>query len=166
MKGISPEADSFRFHSPSERLGEGWAVQYHAGVDYRFLCLKNLHSLIFSGIYFDHSRSAQNSRVHLTWGLEFNPWFVRLNAGIDMAPGYRNVAFGVGVDIADILRMLKVFPPEVQAPAGGAFPSPLEISDDWLPTQLQDNPDDAFQTIGPGLEDIPKTLEKIPEALK
>ena len=160
LRWIGAESNVFRFHTPDEAVGTSPATQIHMGAAYEFMSFKNIYANLFCGSYLETTRSTVGSRLHSTAGLEIQPWFINLSAGIDTSTGYRNYQYAVGVDVGEVLRKFHLYPNEVPAPPAGMFARPFEVSDDWLPTQIQDHPEEAFQTINAELEDFTRIGKK------
>ena len=159
---VAAESDVFSFHSPQQAVGLASASQLHLGLVYQFLEFKHFYTNLFAGSYLENSRSSDASRFHYTGGIEFQPWFLNLSLGADSAPGYRNFIFAVGADVGEILHIFNLYPKDVPPPSAGIFPRPFEVTDDWLPTQLQDHPEESFQRIDPELDDFRRVIAPKP----
>jgi len=166
IRWIEAEQDLYLFHIPTQPMGTAGAYQAHLGFAYRFLSLKGVAARLFAGAYVENKRMTDPYRVHSTSGIEVLPWFLNIAAGLDIAQDYKNVMFSFGVDVGDLLRRFKILPRNVQAPPAGVFPNPIEINDDWLPTKIQDHPENAFQTIGPELQDFKNSINNLPENIQ
>ena len=92
--------------------------------------------------------------MHLTTGIEAIISLVKLSGGWDLAAGYAQKSFSIQIDFELLAKKLGFLPSGVPAPAGGILPNALEWSDDWMPTELQEDPDNAFQSIGPSFDEI------------
>ncbi len=159
---LAAEQDTVRFHDPSEIVGATPAMQVHAGFSYELLSFRKTEALVYSGTYLESTRSVEGSRLHYTAGFELTPWLLDASVGLDVASGYRNIMGSIGLNVAAILRGVHVMPASVPPPPAGALPRPFEVSDDWLPEQLMDSPDDAFKAIGPELDDYRRSIKNLP----
>ncbi|MGK5082044.1 hypothetical protein WDW37_01970 [Bdellovibrionota bacterium FG-1] len=135
-------------------------AQPHLGFEYEFINLRQIQIRLYSGSYLE------NSRLHGTFGFGLDPWLFSVGASVDVASGYRNYLFAVGLDVGRTLKRLRVAPSTVSAPPGGVFPSPLEVNEDWLPPRLQDDPENSFQDIGPSPDRIKKRIENMDQIIK
>ncbi len=136
------------------------SFQPHAGIEYEFFSFRQLQLRLYSGSY------VENSRIHATFGLGTDPWIFALGASIDVASGYRNTLFALGIDVGRTLKKFKVAPSTLPAPPGGLGPNPFEPSDDWFPPRLQDDPENSFQEIGPSPERIIKRIGNFDQIIK
>lgn len=166
LRAVAPESNVYSFHWPDLEVGKDWVYQPHFGADYHFLHLKKIKGRVFAGAYIESRRGVGESRFHYTTGTELQLWFLKVGIALDKGVGYQNVSLGFGLDVGEVLRKLQMLPPEAPILTGGLFPSPFEISDDWLPTQLQDNPEDAFQSIGTDVDDVKRGIENFPKNIK
>ena len=135
-------------------------VQPHAGAEYEFINLRQVKVRMYGGSYLE------NSRLHGTVGAGVDAWIFSVGSSVDLARDYRNYLFSVGIDLGRTLKKLRVLPSTVPAPAGGLFPNPLEVSDDWLARRIQDDPENAFQEIGSSLERLDHRIKNADQILK
>lgn len=144
-----------RTQGPSSPNSSSWSLQPHLGVEYQVVNLRQIQIRLYSGSYLE------GSRLHGTGGGGVNFWIFSLSAGADLGPSYQNILFALGVDLGKTAKKLKILPSSVQAPIQGPFPDPLEVSDDWLPRRLQDDPENSFQEIGPSAERLKNRIIQI-----
>ena len=116
------------------------------------------------GPYAEVSRIQNNSnRLHGTFGLDINPYFVNTGVGTDYASGYRNWVATIGVDLVRTARTFGIIPPDPVPAYDRFFPPPFVESADGLP--------DGF-TIGqkkstapPNADDVKNIVTDIPKKL-
>lgn len=145
----------------ASRLGDA-AVNYqpHIGFEYEFVNLRQLRVRSFVGSYLE------SERLHGTLGIGMDPWIFFVGLAVDAAQGYRNYLFAFGIDVGRIMKKLRIMPSSITAPPNGLFPDPLQISDDWFPPQLQDDPANAFQEVGPSIGRIQSQFGKLDQVVK
>lgn len=145
-------------------FGEDFTLQPRIGASYILFEYTWIKGELAAGSYYETSRvEGTSNRLHGTFGLEVNPWFVNTGIGGDFATHYKNLAFNVGVDIVRTLRHFKVIPLDTVPFYEGKFP-PINVSADGLP--------DGF-TVGeektispPSASDIKEIVEDIPERVE
>ena len=158
---ITAQDNTYSFHIPSLVIGTYPIYQFHLGFAYEVLSFRALRSEIYMGTYSQDMGFYNSTRLHFTAGIELRSWIFRLATGIDTANGYQNWALSAGLSVGLLLQKIHLLPPKSQAPPTGVLPMPLEVSDDWLPTQLQDTPEDAFQVITPEFSDIKNSIKHL-----
>jgi hypothetical protein len=114
------------------------------------------------GGYYEMSRlSDRDGRVHVTGGLEVNPYFVNLGAGFDVSAEYKNFIVSVGVDIVRTARSFDVIPPDPVPFYNGTWPNIKRISADGLPDGLIG--DEPRTSEPPSVRDVGRIVEDVPE---
>ena len=82
----------------------------------------NLKVEAATGSYFEVSRFAdQSNRLHMTAGIEINPYFVNLGAGFDVSNGYEDYVVSVGIDIVRTARAFDISPKTTYLPIKAFF---------------------------------------------
>jgi hypothetical protein len=145
--------------------GENFSLQPRVGASYILLEYNWIKAELAVGSYYESTRiGAKDSRLHGTFGLEVNPWFVNTGVGGDFASHYKNFSVSLGVDIVRTLRHFEIIPPDTVPPYNGYLPKIEEISADGLP--------DGF-TLGeektmapPSASDVKNIVEGIPERVE
>ena len=119
-----------------------------------------------AGTYFEASRlNGQTDRLHLTAGLEANPYFVNLGAGFDISNAYQNVIVSVGVDIVRSLRAFEIIPKESTPPYDGTLPPVYEAPPPGLPTgapnsERVSSKTETVEQVSKIVKDVPLNIAK------
>lgn len=115
-----------------------------------------------AGSYFEISRlSNGGNRLHVTGGLEANPYFINLGAGFDVSTDYRNVIVSVGLDIVRTARAFDIIPSDPVPAYNGTFPNMNHVSADGLPDALTVGETKNFEA--PSVEQVSKIVGQVPE---
>lgn len=131
------------------------------GASYVLAEYENFKVEAAAGSYFEVSRlSDEGSRLHVTAGIEANPYFINTGAGFDLSSGYRNVMLSVGVDIVRTARALALIPKDNVPPLNGTFPRIDAVSADGLPDTLTHGEEKNFTP--PSVIDVGKIVEDVP----
>lgn len=131
------------------------------GASYIFAEYRNFKIEGAVGSYYEISRlSGYSNRTHATAGLEFNPYFINLGAGLDIADSYRNLMFSVGIDIVRAARAFDIIPKEPVPPINKAWPSAFAGLPDGLPDGLTHGEKRNFE--GTSVEQVGKIIEDVP----
>ncbi len=118
------------------------------------------------GSYYDSSRLSDSSnRVHVTAGLEANPYFINLGTGIDIADGYKNIMLSVGIDIVRTARAFDIIPKDPVPAINKRWPDAFTILPDGLPEGLTRGEERKFgstnvQQVEKIIEDVPGNISK------
>jgi hypothetical protein len=97
----------------------------------------NLKVEAATGSYYEFSRIAdQSNRLHMTAGLDVNPYFVNIGGGFDIATGYGDYVVSIGIDIVRAARAFDIIPKDNVPPYKGVFPRVTHLSPDGLPGGL------------------------------
>jgi hypothetical protein len=97
----------------------------------------NLKVEAATGSYYEFSRIAdQSNRLHMTAGLDVNPYFVNIGGGFDIASGYSDYIVSIGIDIVRAARAFDIIPKDDVPPYKGIFPRVSHLSPDGLPAGL------------------------------
>jgi hypothetical protein len=132
------------------------------GVSYVLAEYSNFKVEGAAGSYYEFSRlSSEANRLHVTAGLEANPYFINLGAGFDVAIAYQNFIVSVGVDIVRAARAFDIIPKESVPPYNGLFPRVTHISPDGLPSGLTRGEQSAYQATS--VEQVGKIVEEVPQ---
>ena len=147
-------------------VGNTFTLQPRVGSSYIIGEYKNLKIETFLGTYYETSRiRGFPHRLHGTYGLQVNPWFVNTGFGVDVAKNFNNVFVSIGIDIVRTLRTLDIIPKDTITPLRGFFPKPLEMKADGLSAALRvgEETTSAPPTVGDVsqiISDIPERIEK------
>jgi hypothetical protein len=135
-----------------------------AGASYILAQFNNFQSELAMGSYYATSRFAGESNLlHATTGWDINPYFVNIGVGFDLAKDYRNIMFGVGVDIVRTLRTFDIIPRDPTPTFNGFFPSPPRVSADGLPDAMTHG--EEKKTSPPTLGDVTQIVKDAPSNL-
>jgi hypothetical protein len=146
--------------------GNNFTLQPRLGASYILVEYEFLKVELAAGTYYEVSRiNGQANREHGTFGLDINPWFINTGVGTDMAKGYSNWTFSVGIDLVRTARTFEIIPKDTVAPFNGEFPPIFKLSADGLAdgfTQGEsknESPPTAAQ-VQKIVTDIPKRMEE------
>ncbi len=160
LEWIGAEPNTYFFHEPNLPVGQYDVAQFHLGMTYDVLSMRNLKSTIYSGTYLEAIRTSISYRLHGTFGLVVHPWFLNLVFSIDVANQYQNRLINIGIDVNDLLKRLKLLPMDVAPPSAGLLPRPFDTNEDWLPEKIQDHPEKSFHMIQPGSDAFQEKMKK------
>ncbi|MBC7693481.1 MAG: hypothetical protein H7222_17075 [Methylotenera sp.] len=133
-----------------------------AGASYVLAEYTNLKVEFAGGAYYAMSRiQGQAGRVHVTTGLEVNPYFINLGAGFDLSKDYRNVMLGIGIDIVRTLRTFSIIPADPVPAYEGAFPKASKVVADGLPDAMTQGEKKEFKPAS--VEDVGKIVKEAPQ---
>lgn len=115
-----------------------------------------------AGSYFETSRiEGQSSRLHVTGGIEANPYFINLGAGFDFSSGYRNLSVSLGVDIVRTLRAFDIIPKDATTPYRGTLPPVLPAKPKpFLPGNNPDAKTESVERVIEIIENVPQNIKK------
>lgn len=136
------------------------------GASYVVAEYRSFKAEIAGGSYYEMARlSGYASRIHGTGGIELNPYFVNLGAGIDVASDFKTFILSAGIDIVRTARFFGLIPPDPVPPYNGFFPKPQKVSADGLPDGLTRGEPKEYSApdvgdIGKIIKDIPKRIEE------
>jgi hypothetical protein len=170
---MAPRAEFQNFRGEATRLSLRAGYRWAVGTEVQWLETEQVFSRVSLGTYLEPSATVNARsafRQHWTASFELEYGIAQLAGSFDTASGFTAYGVSVGVEIGRLAHRLKVIPPSLLAPPAGFLPpETFQPSDDWLPTQLQDAPEKALQTIDPDFNTLrnylPKALEKLPEHL-
>jgi hypothetical protein len=118
-------------------VGENVTIQPRIGATYRAAELKELEVKVSAGTYLEVSRiRGTGSRLHVTGGLEVNPWIFNFGWGVDESARYENFIYSAGIDVIRLMRKLDLIPQPWRPPRGGWLPRPTYYSDEGLARPL------------------------------
>ncbi len=124
----------------SKPVGKYITLQPRLGVEYKLAEYKELEISAKIGTYYELSRIQDTkNRMHITGGLEIDPWIFSLGWGLDYGVGYQNYIYTAGLDIIKIAKKLDLIPQGWHPPTGGFLPPPLQMSDEGLARPLVEN---------------------------
>jgi hypothetical protein len=135
-----------------------------AGASYVLADYYNFRSELAVGTYYEPSRfEGEEGRLHATTGLEVNPYFVNLGIGFDLSKDYKNIMFGVGIDIVRTLRTFEIIPRDPTPPYQGYFPNAYKLSADGLPEAMtkgeeRTSPQTSVGQVGTIIENVPGNI--------
>lgn len=119
-----------------------------------------------AGSYIEMTRlSGSSDRLHVTGGIEANPYFVNLGAGFDISKDYRNLIISVGIDIVRTARSFDIIPKDSVPPYNGSWPRMTDPSPEGLPGGLVANESHEFaqptvEAVGKIVSDVPENIAK------
>jgi hypothetical protein len=142
-------------------FGENFSVQPRVGGSYVLLEYDWLKAELAAGTYYESTRIGnKDGRLHGTFGLEVNPWFVNTGVGGDFAPHYKNFSVSIGVDIVRTLRFFAIIPRDQVPPYDGYLPPIREISADGMPEGFTQGEEKTVGAASAG--DVKQIVEEIP----
>lgn len=139
-------------------------VQPACGMSYRPFSLNALSGWLHLGTYLEAPlHETYHHRLHMTAGMDFQISFVGVAGGIDVAQGALSGTIGIGINVDRLGKSLGYLPAGLSSPPSGTFPNPFKWEDDWMPSNLQMDPENAFQEIGPDLDDVTDGIKQLPK---
>lgn len=141
--------------------GQDLTVQPRLGASYVLAEYRHFKSELAAGTYYEFSRmEGLPNRLHATFSLEVNPYFVNTGIAADWTTTYKNWIVSIGVDIVRLLRTFEIIPLDPVPPRRRMFPPMTTVDYEGLPRGF---------TLGipnvvapPSAGDIRKIVEDIP----
>lgn len=163
--GVGSTANTALLRDEKMVLGKAFTLQPRIGATYVVAEYHHFKIEAAAGSYYEVSRiEAFPNRLHGTFGLEVNPWFINTGFGIDRAENYNNLSVSIGVDIVRLLRTFDLIPRDSVPPFHGFFPPIQKIQADGLPDALVAGEKREYEApsvgdVGKIIRDIPKRFE-------
>ncbi len=162
---VGPTEDTALLRDQNMTVGSRTTWQPRMGASYIVGQYENLKLNVAAGGYFEASRvDGASGRLHGTFSVQANPYFINTGAGIDRAERYNNLFVSVGVDIVRAARTFGIIPKDPVPPLRGFFPPPLKMSADGLPPFLTVGEKKEFS--GVSVEDVGQIIEEIPDNIQ
>ncbi len=163
--GVGATDDTALLRDQNVTVGNHWTWQPRAGASYIIGQYKNLKINAAVGSYYEASRMENTAgRLHGTFSVQVNPYFVNTGAGIDRAERYNNLFVSVGVDIVRAMRTFGFIPKDPVPPLNGFFPKPLKMQADGLPPFLTVGEKKAHSGVSVG--DAAQIIEELPQNIE
>lgn len=140
--------------------GQSLVIQPRVGANYVFADYWDVRGTLYAGTYWEFTRiSGSRNRLHFTGGVDVKAAIFSLGFGFDLAYGYRNYLYTLGLDPVRTLEWIGILPKIPRPKPVGILPDPRQKSDRGLPRPLVENWE-AQQDIE---IDALETARKIPE---
>jgi hypothetical protein len=163
---VSGTSDTALLWDQSIGYGNYLTLQPRLGASYVLAEYNSVKVELAMGSYYEVSRvESQPNRIHGTFGLDVNPWFVNTGIGADIATRYKSWSVSIGIDIVRTIRTFDLIPKDTVPPYNGIFPPPMKISANGLAdgfTQGETktvSPESAAQ-VSEIVRDIPTRLQE------
>jgi len=146
-------------------VGKDFTLQPRVGASYIIGEYKFIKIETFAGSYYETSRiEGLSNRLHGTFGLQVNPWFVNTGFGVDKAKNFDNVFVSIGIDIVRTLRTFDIIPKDPTPPLKGFWPKPTEMKTDGLSAALREG--EVTKSAPPSVGDVSEIISNIPNRFK
>ncbi len=162
---VGTTSNSALLRDQNKPVGEYLTLQPRMGASYMIAEYKWVRISTAVGAYYETPRIKEApNRLHGTFALQVNPWFLNIGFGLDEAERYNNLTFSVGIDIVRTARTLKIIPKDTMPPRNGFWPEPFPVRADGLPPALTEGEKKEFSSpsvgdVGTIIEEIPKNIE-------
>jgi len=145
--------------------GQRFTLQPRVGASYVLAEYNWIKAEFATGSYLEVSRiGGQSDRLHFTFGLEVNPWFINTGVGSDLSSHYKNFSASLGIDIVRTARFFGIIPKDPVPPYQGVLPSMTRISNDGLPSGFTQG--EKQKIAQPSVKDVQKIIQQIPARLR
>ena len=131
--GVTGTPNTALLYDQTISYGQNFTLQPRIGASYVLAEYSFLKVELATGSYFEVSRvDGLQNRMHATFGLDVNPWFINTGLGADLAANYSSWLVSIGVDIVRTARILGIIPKDSVSPYEGILPPALKQSADGL----------------------------------
>jgi hypothetical protein len=162
---VSSTSDTALLWDQNVGYGQRYTVQPRIGASYVLAEYNFLKVELAMGSYFEVSRvDNQPDRIHGTFGLDINPWFLNTGVGTDLATSYKNWSVSLGIDIVRTLRTFEIIPRDTVPPFNGTLPPLFKISANGLADGFTQG---EHKTLSPAsAEQVTKIVQDIPKRMQ
>jgi hypothetical protein len=162
--GVSGTPGTALLYDQTVSNGTSFTVQPRLGGSYILGEWRSFKVELAVGTYYESSRVAGiPNRTHGTFGLDMNPWFINTGIGTDIAKGYVNWSFSIGIDLVRTFRSFKIIPPDPVPFYEGAFPPIFTIDANGLADGFTKGEEKTISP--PSATDVQNIVSDIPEKL-
>lgn len=162
---VGSTSDTALLIDQTKPYGQSLTVQPRLGASYILVEYDSVKVELAMGTYYEISRiDGQANRIHGTFGLDVNPYFVNTGIGTDMARGYSNWTVSVGFDIVRTVRFFGIIPKDTVPPYKGSFPPIFDVSADGLADGFTQGEEKSISP--PSAEDVRNIVEGIPKRIE
>lgn len=144
--------------------GQRASLQPRLGASYVFADFRNFKAEIAAGMYYEWNRVATlPNRMHGTFSLDLNPYFINTGVAADLSTTYKNWIVSVGADIVRLFRTFEIIPRDPVPPHNDFFPRMLEPDVDGLPDGYTQGLPKSVSP--PSAEEVQRIVEDIPRKI-
>lgn len=162
---VGDTADTASLYRDSVAYGQKLTVQPRLGGSYVLAEYNHLKVELAAGTYYEFARmETLPNRLHGTFSLDVNPYFVNTGIAADWSTTYKNFIISIGVDLVRLMRTFDIIPRDPVPPRNRLFPPMMKTDYEGLPQGYTLGIPNAIAP--PSAGDVKKIIEDIPARIE